>query len=74
MNNDELESIYQEFWQLVAEQINDGNSALEVAGIMVAQAMTIYKSVLSPEEYDQMIDTISDSRDHVQELDSDTLQ
>lgn len=75
MTIDDLEQLYQEFWQLVAKQIDEGRSALEIAGIMTAQAMTIYKSVLKPEEYEQMIDAISDSRDHVQILDSDiTLQ
>jgi hypothetical protein len=47
---------------------------LPVAAIMIAQALTIYKSALSPEEYDTMVDNISESRDQVKTFQKASLQ
>jgi hypothetical protein len=49
--------------------IDRNHDPIKIAAILVAQAMSIYKTVLSPEEYGRMIDSISDSRDKVQQLD-----
>lgn len=49
-------------------------SPMSVAGAMVAQALTIYKSMLSPEEYNRMCKTIYDTRDQVKKFEAPTLQ
>jgi hypothetical protein len=39
--------------------------SLEIAGVMTAQALSIYRTTMTEKEYNQMVDSISDSRDLV---------
>tara|TARA_E500000331_G_C17098363_1_gene644217 strand:+ start:616 stop:879 length:264 start_codon:yes stop_codon:yes gene_type:complete len=49
-------------------QILKGKNPMIVAGVMAAMALGVYKSILRPEEYDMMVDSISASRDHINTL------
>jgi hypothetical protein len=60
----ELDSLYQDYWMIHSQKI-DQYSPLEVAAVLVAQAMTIYKTVLDDEEYNKIVDAISKMRDRV---------
>ena len=44
------------------------HSAPELAGVMMAIAMQIYKSILSPEDFDEIMDNIMNSKDDVKSL------
>ena len=68
---DQLENLYQDYWAFHATMIDKDHSPIEIAAILVAQALSIYKTVLEEDEYNAMIDSISDSRDKVQELTPD---
>jgi hypothetical protein len=48
--------------------------AMEVAAIMMTQALTIYKSAMSEEDYNSMVDIISDSRNKVKTFEKAVLQ
>lgn len=63
-----LEDLYQEYWIYHSQMIGKGHKPLEIAAILVAQSMSIYKTVLSPEEYDKMVDSIAEQRYKVKEL------
>jgi hypothetical protein len=41
---------------------------------MAAQAMTIYKTILTPEEYELMAESIYNSRDKVKKLERPVIQ
>jgi len=47
---------------------------MEVAAILMAQALSIYRSGLSEEEYNSMVDTISASRGQVKTFDKVVIQ
>ena len=47
---------------------------MEVAAILMAQALSIYRTGLSDDEYNKMIDTISASRGQVQTFDKVVIQ
>ena len=47
---------------------------MEVAAIMLAQALSIYRTTMSEEDYNLMIDSISDHRDKVQTFGGSLLQ
>jgi len=49
------------------------NDPLMVAGIMLAQAMKIYKTALPQQDFEKMMDTIADSKDIVKPLRTPTL-
>ena len=66
--DDGIENLYQEYWVFHSAMIDKGYSPLEVAAILVAQSMSIYKTVLDAKEYDKMVDSISDMRYNVKEL------
>jgi hypothetical protein len=70
---DNLEEIYAKLWTVILE-LSENYEALEVAGVMTAQAMTIYKTVLAPEEYEMMAESIYNSRDKVKKLEGPVLQ
>lgn len=47
---------------------------LEVAGVMMAQALTIYRSALDEDAYNRIVDTISESRGQVKKFEQRTVQ
>jgi hypothetical protein len=75
ISDENLEVLYQKFWDMTSKLIAEEFHPLEIAGILTAQAMSIYRTVLTDEEFESMIDNISESRDRVQKLNMDfTLQ
>jgi hypothetical protein len=68
---DQLENLYQDYWAFHATMIDKEHSPMEIAAILVAQALSIYKTVLEEDEYNSIVDSISDSRDQVIKLTPD---
>jgi hypothetical protein len=66
----ELYSNYMKFTETMSEKYD----ALAVAGVMAAQALSIYRTVLSEKDYNQIVDNISDSRDLVHTFQGHDLQ
>lgn len=64
----DLQNLYDNYLHFTDQMVGE-HSAMAVAGIMLAQALSIYKTALSPEEYNQMVDNISDMRDEVKTFD-----
>jgi hypothetical protein len=67
-DTDSIDELYQEYWIIHSAMIDKGHGPLEIAAILIAQSMSIYKTVLANEEYDKMVDSISDMRYNVKEL------
>ena len=63
-----MEKLYREF-----EKLSMKHDPLASAGIMMAQALKIYKAILSKEEYDMMTEHILTTRDDILPLDKPTL-
>ena len=63
-----MEKLYREF-----EKLSMKHDPLASAGIMMAQALKIYKAILSKEEYDMMTEHILESRDDIVQLEKPTL-
>jgi hypothetical protein len=59
-----LDDLYQEYWAIHGQKLNDHNP-LEVAAVLLAQAMTIYRTVLNEEDYNKMVDSIDRMRNDV---------
>jgi len=73
MSDDKLQELYDSFLGFADLQCGE-HGPLEVAAIMMAQALTIYKSALSDEDYNKIVDNISDSRDKVKTFQRSVLQ
>jgi two-component SAPR family response regulator len=70
---DRLEELYHEMLDITAHMVEE-YGGMEVAAIMMAQAMSIYKTGLSEMDYNQMVDSISASRTKVQKFTPNILQ
>tara|TARA_B100000959_G_scaffold259820_1_gene295751 strand:+ start:1385 stop:1654 length:270 start_codon:yes stop_codon:yes gene_type:complete len=60
-NDKKLKEFYDKAFKLACEE-----EPQMVAGVFMAQALRLYKSFLDNEEYNNMVDTISESRDKIQ--------
>ncbi len=67
-----LNALYQQMYKDLNE-LCEKNDPLMVAGIMMAQAIKIYKTALPAEDFERMMDTIADSKDIVKPLNTPTI-
>jgi hypothetical protein len=72
MSEDRLIKAYQEYMLTTDTLLAQGVTALELAPIMVKLGLEIYKTIMSEEDYNKMVDFISDNRNEIQDL-SDLL-
>ena len=68
MKENDLIEVYNKYMELTDTLLRENISAIEVAPIMIKLGLEIYKTVMSPEDYDRMVDFISDHRDDVRDL------
>ena len=70
-----VEELYRKFETLTVEMVvEEKHDILECAAMMMAQAMRIYKTALTPEDYELMVKTIVESRVDITEMEPPTLQ
>jgi len=71
--DDQLHHVYNQCLEFTAHMVEQ-YGAMEVAAIMMAQALSIYKTSLNSTDYNQMVDSISASRDQVKTFTGPALQ
>ena len=64
-----MDELYEEF-----EKLTMNHEPFMAAGIMMAQAMKIYKAMLSEDEFKLMTEHILESRNDILPVDKPTLQ
>lgn len=64
----ELQSLTNQMYTITEELVAAGNSPFALAAVHVMIALQIYKTSLSEEEYNLMVDAISINRDKVKPL------
>jgi len=70
---DRLEELYQQMLSITAHMVEE-YGGMEVAAIMMTQALSIYKTSLSEMDYNQMVDNISASRSKIKKFIPSILQ
>ena len=70
---DGVESLYAKVLQFVDAMAIE-HSAFEIAAVLSSLSLSIYKSTLSENDFNQMVDAISLSRDKVKIIKQDTIQ
>lgn len=73
MNDDKIEDLYNSYLHFTDKMVGEYDP-VEVAAIMIIQALSIYRTVLSDDEYNNMVDNISDRRDQVKTFETQVLQ
>ena len=71
---DQLEDLYNSYWEVHNSKIETGHSPLEIAAVIMAQALTIYKTIMSEEDFSELLEKIVDRRHQVRALARVTLQ
>lgn len=64
-NDDQMLAIEATYMELTSSLIDKGISPYAMAAIMTKLAMMIYKTSLNAEDYNLMVDSISDRRDQI---------
>ena len=73
MTDDKLQRLYDNYLEFTDHMVGE-YGAMEVAAIMMAQALSIYRSGLDEADYNRMVDSISASRDKVHTFDKPVFQ
>ena len=73
MPSDKLQQLYDNYLEFTDHMVGIHGS-MEVAAVMMTQALSIYRSAMDPEDYDRMVDSISASRFQVKTFDRLPLQ
>lgn len=71
--NDGLTDLYSKYL-VFADEMAQEHNAMEIAAVMMAQALSIYKTALSEHDYNNIVDVMSISRDSVKTFHQSNLQ
>ena len=63
-NEHSIEELYAKYLQFTAVMMEDYKD-IEIAGVMIAQALSMYKTVLEEEDYQRMVNSIYERRNDV---------
>ena len=63
-NQHSIEDLYSKYLQFTSVMMEDYKD-IEIAGIMITQALSIYKTVLEEEDYQRMVKSIYERRNDV---------
>ena len=66
----DIDNLYYDYFEIHCQMMAK-YPPLAVAAVLMAQSLSIYKTVLSESDYDQMVDSVSDSRSKVKEMSFD---
>lgn len=69
----QLERIYSNYLEFTDHMVGQYDP-IEVAAIMMAQSLSIYRTTMSEEDYNRMVDSISDNRDKVKTFGGSLIQ
>jgi hypothetical protein len=70
---DKLQRLYNNYLEFTDHMCVD-NSPMEVAAIMMTQALSLYRSSLNEDEYNRMVDMISASRTQIKTFEKPVIQ
>jgi predicted unusual protein kinase regulating ubiquinone biosynthesis (AarF/ABC1/UbiB family) len=73
MSDVELQNIYDEFFQLMAKLCVTHEPQM-VTGTMMAIALRLYKTTLTPEDFTKMIETVHRTAEHIEPFDMDSIK
>lgn len=68
-----MEELYEKYLAFTDLMLGEYD-AMYVAAIMMAQALSIYRTGMDERSYNLMVDSISDNRDKVQTFKANTMQ
>ena len=73
MPDDKMQQLYDNYLEFTDHMVG-AHGAMQVAAVMMTQALSIYRSAMDPDDYDRMVDMISASRSQVKTFDRFPIQ
>lgn len=67
-----MSQIYDEYFRVHEKFLEAGYSPLEVAATLIAHGLIIYRTILEEDEYQKIVNHISESRDAVPIINENT--
>jgi len=67
-NQHSIEDLYAKYLQFTGVMLEDYKD-IEIAGVMITQALSMYRTVLSEEDYQRMVKSIYEKRNDVRTFD-----
>ena len=71
--NENIENVYHEITILIEKLLKDNYDPLIIAGVILNQSLSLYKSALIDDEYDQLIKRILDKKNIVEPYEARVL-
>ena len=70
MNESEKQmlKLYDDLYLYMGKHLTEKMPPLAVAAVLMTTALRLYKTTLSPEDFEQMMDFVSNSRDNIQKF------
>ena len=65
IEKDSVNDLYEKYMSFMEIMLED-HSLLEIASVLQVQSLTIYRSTMSEEDYNKMVDNISQRRNQIQ--------
>jgi hypothetical protein len=69
-----MEDLYDSYWEMHNSKIELGHSPLEIAAVIMAQALSLYRTMLSEADFEELLETILARRAQVKPLSRVTIQ
>jgi len=73
MTDRKLQQLYDNYLEFTDHMVGK-HGPMEVAAIMMTQALSLYRSSLNEDEYNKMVDMISMSRTQIKTFDKPVIQ
>lgn len=71
INDEEIDEIYFKYTDFTADSINNGDDPATVASIMIRLGLELYRTVGSEEEFEDLLNYLSNCKDIIQPLNPD---
>jgi hypothetical protein len=70
MKTDEKQmlNLYDDLYVYMGKHLSEKMPPLAVAAVLMTTALRLYKTTLSPEDFEQMMDFVSNSREKIQKF------
>jgi hypothetical protein len=73
ISDKKLQRLYDQYLEFTVHMCVE-HSPMEVAAIMMTQALSLYRTSMNEDEYNQMVDVISGSRTQIKTFDKPVIQ
>lgn len=72
--SEEINLLYYQIEKNIADLLGCNYDPMAIAGVMMAQALSMYKTCLSDDDFHKMVDFISSNRENIKTFETPNIQ